>query len=440
MNSKTKTLTSNQKVDATGNIFSTANSLIVNYRSVRNFSREICKTLEHEDFVIQSMPDVSPTKWHLAHTTWFFETFILSEFQKDYKPFNPLFKYLFNSYYVQVGERFPRPQRGLLSRPTVSEVFEYRNYVDQKMAELLENTDEKTLNEIKKVFEIGINHEQQHQELMLTDIKHVLSLNPLRIQFSNGENIIVKSVPELNWISFDEGIYETGFGGEDFAFDNEFPRHKVYLNSFEIANRLITNGEYLEFINAGGYKKQELWLSDGWYTKERENWEAPLYWEKQNGEWFNFTLNGFREINLAEPVTHISHYEADAFARWKGARLATEAEWEIAAGTVNIEGNFVESGNFHPVPLHENHIKNEIHQMFGDVWEWTSSPYVEYPGFKTLEGALGEYNGKFMSNQMVLRGGSCATSLWHIRKTYRNFFPSYARWQFSGIRLARIKI
>ncbi len=439
MNSKTKITPSNKKVDSSGNIFSFSNSLITNYKSVRNFSKKLSAPLQTEDFVIQSMPDVSPTKWHLAHTTWFFETFILEKFIKNYKPFNHHFKYLFNSYYMLVGERFPRPQRGLLSRPTIKEVFEYRNFVDEKMLELLETGDDEILIEIKKVLEIGINHEQQHQELIVTDIKNVFSLNPLRIKYSDGENVIPKSIPELKWISFDEGIKEIGFNGDEFSFDNESPRHRVFLESFEIANRLMTNSEYLEFIHNGGYNKPELWLSEGWYTKERENWKAPLYWENHKGDWKNFTLNGFKEVNPAEPICHLSYYEADAFARWYGAKLATEAEWETASETVNIKGNFVESGNFHPVPIQEENNENQLLQMFGDVWEWTSSPYVEYPGFKTLEGALGEYNGKFMSNQMVLRGGSCATSLWHIRKTYRNFFPPHSRWQFSGLRLAKIK-
>jgi len=383
------------------------------------------------------MPDVSPTKWHLAHTTWFFETFILFKYLKDYKPLNPKYSYLFNSYYIQAGERFIRGQRGLLSRPTVKEVYQYRKYVNDHVERLLNNCDGKILNELAPLIETGINHEQQHQELLLTDIKHVFSINPLYPVFADILSPVVKSIPKIDWVEFEEGTYEIGHNGNGFAYDNESPRHKEYLNSFCIASRLVTNKEYIEFIEDGGYKKAEIWLSDGWATVEKELWDSPLYWFKQDGEWWNFTLNGKHKVDLNKPVCHVSHYEADAFARWAGARLPTEAEWEVASEGLPLEGNFVDNGNFHPVAIPENSNGVKLKQMFGDVWEWTSSAYLPYPGYKTLPGALGEYNGKFMSNQMVLRGGSCATSKSHIRRTYRNFFPPHSRWQFMGIRLAK---
>jgi len=404
---------------------------------VRNFSETLCKSLVTEDYVIQSMPDVSPTKWHLAHTTWFFETFILFKYLKDYKHINPKYSYLFNSYYIQAGERFIRGQRGLLSRPTVKEVYQYRKYVNDHVEKLLNNCDGKILNELAPLIETGINHEQQHQELLLTDIKHVFSINPLYPVFADILSPVVKSIPKIDWVEFEEGTYEIGHNGNGFAYDNESPRHKEYLNSFCIASRLVTNKEYIEFIGDGGYKKAEIWLSDGWATVEKELWDSPLYWFKQDGEWWNFTLNGKHKVDLNKPVCHVSHYEADAFARWAGARLPTEAEWEVASEGLPLEGNFVDNGNFHPVAIPENSNGVKLKQMFGDVWEWTSSAYLPYPGYKTLPGTLGEYNGKFMSNQMVLRGGSCATSKSHIRRTYRNFFPPHSRWQFMGIRLAK---
>lgn len=407
--------------------------LVDRFNSVRKLTNNLCKPLYTEDYIIQSMPDVSPTKWHLAHTTWFFEKFILSSALPDYKAFDENYNYLFNSYYVQAGERFERARRGVISRPTVNDVYEYREYVDRHMNLLIENNN---LSEnIISIIDIGINHEQQHQELLLTDIKHVFSCNPLNPNYlpciNNPE---VTSAP-YNWRSFDEGIYEIGHNGEGFCYDNEMQRHKVFLRKFQLASRLITNAEYIEFIEAGGYRNPLLWLSEGWYTVVRENWNAPLYWEKKDDEWFLFSLTGLRKVNLSEPVCHISYYEADAFARWAGLRLPTEFEWEAAASTAEVKGNFVESGKFHPVPAPQQ--QKALTQIFGDVWEWTQSAYLPYPGFKIAEGALGEYNGKFMSNQMVLRGGSFATSVTHIRSTYRNFFPPHARWQFSGLRLAR---
>lgn len=421
----------------TDEVFSKRSALIQNYKSVRNFTDALCRPLAIEDFIIQSMPDVSPTKWHLAHTSWFFETFVLKEINKNFSFFNPIYNYLFNSYYVLVGDRFTRARRGLLSRPTVTEVYEYRKYVDEKVLEYLEQASDKDVEAISPIIELGINHEQQHQELILTDIKHVFSVNPLYPVYAQAKEPETVHIPSIQWVNFDEGIYRTGYEGTGFSFDNERPVHKVFLGSFRLASRLITNGEYLDFIEAGGYRHPELWLSEGWMTAESGNWKAPLYWEKKDGEWFLFTLGGLTKLNPSEPVCHVSYYEADAYARWAEARLPREEEWEAAASDHPIDGNFVENGHFHPAPLSHNTSIPILQQMYGDVWEWTGSPYTGYPGYKPSAGAIGEYNGKFMSNQMVLRGGSCATSLWHIRRTYRNFFPPHSRWQFTGIRLAK---
>jgi ergothioneine biosynthesis protein EgtB len=305
------------------------------------------------------------------------------------------------------------------------------------MTGFLERAEEAQMEKVASVIEVGLHHEQQHQELMVTDIKHVFSVNPLRPAYTKqNSDGNPNSMTEMNWISFPEGVYYIGHERNGFAYDNECPSHKEFVNPFQIADRLVTNGEYLEFIDDGGYKRPELWLSDGWYTVEANGWKAPLYWEKVDGNWLNFTLSGMRKVNPMEPVCHVSYYEADAYARWAGKRLPTESEWEVAASNVPMEGNFADDEKYHPVALKKELVANGLYQMFGDVWEWTQSPYTPYPGFKTLPGALGEYNGKFMSNQMVLRGGSCATSRSHIRKTYRNFFPPSARWQFMGIRLA----
>ncbi|MDO8550222.1 MAG: ergothioneine biosynthesis protein EgtB [Ignavibacteria bacterium] len=411
------------------------NKLINRFIEVRKLSLKLVSSLEVEDFVIQSMQDVSPTKWHLAHTTWFFEAFILHKAVPNYESIHPLYSYLFNSYYVQMGERWTRNQRGWLSRPTVKEIYQYRNHVDNSMIEFLINCSEDELKKYVSVVEIGLNHEQQHQELILTDIKHVLSINPLHPVYYKKIEEYKTGINQINWVEFAGGITEIGNEGKEFCYDNETPKHKTYIQPFAIADRLITNGEYLEFIESGGYEETTLWLSDGWALVEAEKWKALLYWEKKDGEWFYFTLNGFRRINPDEPVCHVSYYEAEAFAEWKGARLPTEAEWELAADNLKYEGNFVDDENFHPVPLSSS--DNKLKQMYGDVWEWTGSAYLPYPGFKPLPGALGEYNGKFMSGQMVLKGGSCATSKSHIRKTYRNFFPPQSRWQFMGIRLAK---
>ena len=411
--------------------------LLKRFNKVRNFTGRLCENLQTEDFVIQSMPDVSPTKWHLAHTTWFFEAFVLMKSSASYEAYNPVYKYLFNSYYVQMGERFTRSQRGLLSRPTVKEVFDYRNYIDSRIADFISNSDKEIYSKFSPIIEIGIHHEQQHQELLVTDIKNVFSINPLYPSYT-GKNIQTsESVPKIEWINFDGGVYEIGHNGNGFSYDNETPLHKEYTGDFLIASRLVTNREYLDFINDNGYGRPELWLSDGWAAAEKEKWTAPMYWTKIDGEWFNYKLSGFKKVDLNEPVCHISHYEADAYARWSGARLPTETEWEIAAKDMPVKGNFVEQENFHTVPLEIPNNEDKLHQMYGDVWEWTGSAYLPYPGYKPLPGALGEYNGKFMSGQMVLRGGSCATSDSHIRKTYRNFFPPHSRWQFMGIRLGK---
>jgi ergothioneine biosynthesis protein EgtB len=407
------------------------------YRKTRDFTKYLCEPLVTEDYIIQSMPDVSPTKWHLAHTSWFFETFVLKEGLKNYRPLKEIYAYLFNSYYVLAGERFTRAKRGLLSRPTVAEVFEYRNYIDKNLLNFIENANEKELIKFAPIIEIGINHEQQHQELMLTDIKHVFSINPIHPVYSSKEVPPVENIPQSNWIEFKEGIYEIGHNGKNFSYDNETPKHRQFINSFKIASRLVTNREYLAFMEAKGYETPELWLSDGWAVVENERWDSPMYWTKLDGDWWNYKLSGFHKVDLNEPVCHISFYEADAFARWAGARLPSEGEWETASSGEKPAGNFVEDGFYHSVPVDESKNNSQLKQMFGDVWEWTRSAYSPYPGYKTLPGALGEYNGKFMSGQMVLRGGSCATSVTHIRKTYRNFFPPSARWQFMGIRLAK---
>jgi ergothioneine biosynthesis protein EgtB len=407
-------------------------SLAEHYQQVRQVSEQLCQPLVTEDYGIQSMPDVSPPKWHLAHTTWFFETLLLVPNLPGYKVFHPKFGYLFNSYYESIGERHPRPQRGLLSRPTVEEVYRYRAHVDQAMHELL--TEQAADPTLQALMLLGIHHEQQHQELLITDIKHILALNPLHPAYRSDLPLLdTKPVASKEqWLDYPGGLYEMGYEGEEFAFDNEGPRHPVYLQDYWLASRLVTNGEYLEFIQAKGYQKPEYWLSEGWATVQADRWQAPLYWEQIDGAWWVMTLGGLRPLNEQEPVCHVSFYEAEAFARWAGKRLPSEAEWEVAASQVPIQGNFLESGQLHPVPAMG---LTRPDQLLGDVWEWTQSAYLPYPGFQPAPGAVAEYNGKFMCNQMVLRGGSCATSLSHIRSSYRNFFPPSTRWQFSGIRL-----
>jgi ergothioneine biosynthesis protein EgtB len=405
------------------------------YAAVRRFSHFLCEPLVTEDYVIQSMPDVSPAKWHLAHTTWFFETFVLKPGLPGYAPFEPLHEFLFNSYYNSVGKQFPRPHRGLLSRPTVEQVYQYRAHVDEHMLRLLDDTDRvESDGRMQQVIAIGLQHEQQHQELIVTDIKHVLSINPLHPVYRAAPLAEHAAVPALRWHATEAGLYWIGHEGDSFAYDNEGPRHQVYLQSFELASRLVTNAEYLEFMEDGGYSTPTLWLSKGWNWVQEEQRQFPLYWSQEEGAWYQHTLHGRVPLDLQEPVCHVSYFEADAYARWAGSRLPREAEWEVAARDAAVEGNFVESQHLHPVPARGTH---GLQQIYGDVWEWTQSPYTPYPGYAPGEGALGEYNGKFMCDQQVLRGGSCATSMTHIRLTYRNFFPADAQWQFTGIRLAR---
>jgi len=408
--------------------------LLPKYESVREFSHVLCEPLEIEDFVVQSMPDASPIRWHLAHTTWFFETFILKRFAQNYEPLDPMYEYLFNSYYNGIGEQFPRPKRGLLTRPTVAEVMIYRREVDNRMGQLLLEATPEEAAEIAPLVELGLHHEQQHQELMLTDLKHALAQNPMYPAYEAEAAVPATSASSQTWHGIEGGVVQIGHAGSEFAYDNESPRHQALIPSLEIAGRLVTNGEYLEFLEDGGYQRPELWLSLGWNTVQSEKWNSPLYWVHRQDSWHEFTLSGLLPLNEASPVTHISYFEADAFARWSESRLPTEFEWEVASRRVSGDGNFVESGHFHPAPAQE---KDGLRQMLGDVWEWTSSSYSPYPGFKPPEGAIGEYNGKFMCQQYVLRGGSCATSKSHIRKTYRNFFSPEARWQFTGIRLAK---
>ena len=408
-------------------------SLVESYLEVRHTSLRLCTPLSVEDHSLQAMPDASPAKWHLAHTTWFFETFILSEHAQGYKPFRPAFRNLFNSYYNAIGDRPLRSLRHVLSRPSLDEVHAYRAHVDEAMAALLQK---ELPASVRDRIVLGLNHEQQHQELIVTDVKYGLWTNPLRPAYRERPTGVASpasqhSSPE--WHSFDGGLVLAGYDGDGFYFDNEKPKHDVYLNPFQLASRLVTNGEYLQFIEDGGYRKAQFWLSDGWDMVRVNGWSAPLYWEKRDGGWWNYTVEGMKPVDLNEPVCHVSYYEADAYAHWAGFRLATEFEWEAAARCCVTQGNFLDSGALHPRTARGG---KPLSQMFGDVWEWTASPYVPYPGFRAAPGAIGEYNGKFMCNQMVLRGGSCATPQSHIRATYRNFFPPHARWQFMGIRLA----
>ncbi len=389
------------------------------YAAVRARTEALAAPLTVEDCALQSMPDASPVKWHLGHTTWFFETFVLERALRGFAPFRPEFRTLFNSYYVGVGPRHPRPERGLLSRPSLDEVLAYRASVDQRMQRVFDDA------RVARLIELGLHHEQQHQELILTDVKHLLSRNPLHPAYAGRKETAAGKAATMRFAAYPEGVRQIGHDGDGFCFDNETPRHRVYLRGYAIADRLVTNREYQAFIADRGYERPELWLSEGWDVRRAQGWCAPLYWSDAG----QFTLQGLRPIEPDEPVTHVSFYEAEAYARWAGARLPGEAEWEIAAESAPRAGNFLESGRLHPAP--------GVPQFFGDAWEWTTSTYGPYPGFRAAEGAVGEYNGKFMVNQYVLRGGSCATPASHIRHTYRNFFPAAARWQFSGIRLAK---
>ncbi len=413
-----------------------AEALNHRYTRVRQASVALSAGLSAEDCALQSMPDASPIKWHLAHTSWFFETFILEQAISGYRHFRPEYRVLFNSYYVGVGERHPRAERGLLSRPAREEILQYREHVDRGMQCVMSRADALP-RKLRDLIELGLNHEQQHQELMLTDLKHLLSRNPLKPAYRNamGESV-AESAASLRWIDCPGGLHSAGHDGAGFAFDNEQPRHRVFIERHALASRLVTNGEYLAFIGDGGYARHDLWLSEGWDVMQAHRWQAPLYWERCEGEWQAFSLFGMAALDPAAPVCHVSYFEADAYARWAGARLPFETEWEVAASPLNVEGNFAEEGAMQPLPDAAEYSLLP-RQLFGDVWEWTHSAYAPYPGYRAAPGAVGEYNGKFMSNQYVLRGGSFATPRAHIRASYRNFFPSGARWQFSGIRLAR---
>ena len=410
----------------------------LDYQRIRDETEALAAPLSPEDQQVQSMEDVSPTKWHRAHITWFFETFLLLPHLPGYVAYDEIYQFLYNSYYVAAGDRHARDKRGLISRPSVDEITAYRQHVDAAMGRLITDVVPGD-RAVSDLLILGLHHEQQHQELLLMDIKHVLSVNPTRPKYHELAPLPQMSVTPISWHDFDGGPTEIGYAGSDFHFDNEGPRHTRFLQPFRLADRLVTNGDWLDFMAAGGYHEPLHWLSAGWGAVTAEGWDSPLYWEATESGWHVHTLAGFLPVNRDEPVCHISYFEADAYARWAGARLPTEAEWEHAAAT-HLEnegalvGNFADSGRLHPVPA--NPQQAGLQQLFGDVWEWTSSSYDAYPGFRPAAGAVGEYNGKFMVNQYVLRGGCCATSAGHTRETYRNFFPTHCRWMFSGLRLA----
>ncbi|WP_435685104.1 ergothioneine biosynthesis protein EgtB [Sedimenticola selenatireducens] len=405
-------------------------TLLQEYRRTRGFSEQLCQPLAIDDYQIQSITETSPPKWHLAHVSWFFETFVLNHFKPDHVPFNPDFHYLFNSYYYTIGAMHPRPRRGLLSRPTLEQVLEYRHHVDAQVEELIGNSGDADMEALTFRITLGLHHEQQHQELLLMDIKHNFSVNPLKPAYRDDLQPPQGEAPPVHWLEQEGGLHSIGHGGNGFAYDNETPRHSVLIYDHRLADRLVTNAEYLEFIEDGGYCNPALWLSDGWARLQQEGWRQPLYWQSGDDRWTQFTLAGERRLNPHEPVCHVSFYEADAYARWAGKRLPREEELELILAELPVAGNFVDSGLLHPAPA------GNAGQWYGDLWAWTASPYSPYPGFRPLAGSMGEYNGKFMSSQMVLRGGSCATSARHMRPGYRNFFYPHERWMFSGLRLA----
>jgi len=405
-------------------------TLATRYLAVRRASEALCRPLTVEDYGLQAMAEASPPKWHLAHTTWFFETFLLIPCLADYRPFHPRFEYLFNSYYEAIGPQFPRAQRGLLSRPTVEDIYRYRAQVDEAMTEMIQHIADDRWSELEALIVLGCQHEQQHQELLLTDIKYHFSVNPLRPAYRPNLPAAPPAIaPPPGWMEHPGGVVQIGHDGDEFGFDNEGPRHRFYVQPHALATRPVSNVEYLEFVEAGGYRRAEFWLADGWRALRERDWQAPLYWERIERGWWQFTLAGLRPLDEHAPVCHVSYYEAEAYARFRDRRLPTEQEWELAATPQPVEGNFRETGFLHPQP-------DIGHALFGDVWEWTRSAYLPYPGYRTPVSALGEYNGKFMANQMVLRGGSCATPAGHVRASYRNFFYPPDRWQFSGMRLA----
>lgn len=406
------------------------------YRRVRSETEDLARPITPEDAQIQTTEDISPTKWHLGHTSWFFETFLLKDLP-GYKPPEPEFAVIFNSYYNLVGEQHPRPRRGMLSRPSLAEVLDYRHEVDAGIVNLVENAAPTDVEKLARLIEIGLNHEEQHQELLLTDILHVYWSNAIRPVYRDVERAPLAEAEPVRWHRHDEGLFWIGHEGDRFAFDNETPRHRVFVHGFQLASRLVTAGEYRQFMDDGGYRRPALWLSDGWTALHEKSWQAPLYWEQRDGAWWCMTLAGMRPVESSQPVCHVSYYEADAYARWAGARLPTEAEWEIVAAQVPVGGNLRDAAALMTQPSSTDAPPEHPHQLYGDVWEWTQSAYSPYPGFRPNPGALGEYNGKFMCNQMVLRGGSFATPKRHIRTSYRNFFQPYQRWQFSGFRLAK---
>jgi len=413
----------------------TPGALVERYDQVRAHTEGLAAPLSPEDQTVQSMPDVSPTKWHRAHVTWFFETFVLAELERGFTPFQDKYWFLFNSYYESVGPRYSRPNRGLITRPGAHDVGSYRANVDDRLRDVVHQLDDGTLQKMSDVIELGFHHEQQHQELLLMDIKHVLSVNPLQPVYAGQPSEHSGSDP-LSWIDVEGGLVEIGSSGEGFRFDNEGPMHQVWLEPYRLADRLVTNGEWLEFMADSGYRRHELWLSDGWAKVNSEGWRAPFYWVELDGIWHEHTLHGTWPVNPGLPVSHVSFYEAEAYATWAGKRLPSEAEWEnaVVAAGLRVEGNLANAQTFHPKVAGPP--TGQLRQAFGDCWEWTSSAYHPYPGFRPPVGAIGEYNGKFMSNQMVLRGGSALTPKDHTRATYRNFFPHSARWALSGVRLA----
>ncbi|MDB5814124.1 MAG: ergothioneine biosynthesis protein EgtB [Rhodocyclales bacterium] len=423
-------------------IFDARELLSRRYDLVRALSETLAAPLSAEDQCVQSMPDASPTKWHLAHTSWFFETVVLKAYIPGYRVFDEHFHFLFNSYYESLGARHPRAERGLLTRPALQAIMDYRAHVDAAMRAFIGSADAAAWSTAEPLLVLGLNHEQQHQELLLTDIKHLLSRNPLSPAYVKGINNRTQEVLTLSWVDCAGGRVEVGHAGTGFAFDNETPRHEVLLRPYRLANRCVSCGEYQAFIDDGGYDRPELWLSDGWAMRTLQDWNAPLYWQRdENGSaWQIFTLHGLRELDATEPVCHLSFYEAAAYAQWADARLPTEFEWEAASSEIPFDGRFLDPANLQPHAVARSEAVSEppkLLQMYGDVWEWTRSSYDPYPGFKPLAGAVGEYNGKFMVGQIVLRGGSCATPEGHMRSSYRNFFPPAARWQFSGLRLAQ---